>query len=32
MTHAEFNPKVHTIARAARHHALLVAPSGDWLA
>jgi hypothetical protein len=23
---------VHTIARPARHHALLVAPSGDWLA
>ena len=32
MTGAGFNPKVHTIARPARHHALLVAPSGDWLA
>ena len=32
MTAAAFNPKVHTIARPARHHALLVAPSGDWLA
>jgi len=32
MAEAGFNPKVHTIERPARHHALLVAPSGDWLA
>jgi hypothetical protein len=32
MTDAGFSPKVHTIARPARHRALLVAPGGDWLA
>jgi hypothetical protein len=32
MIEAGFNPKVHTIERPARHYALLVAPSGDWLA
>jgi hypothetical protein len=32
MIGAGFKPKVHTILRPARHHALLVAPGGDWLA
>jgi hypothetical protein len=32
MTGAAFSPKVHRFARAARRHALLVAPGGDWLA
>ncbi|HTX50466.1 MAG TPA: phytanoyl-CoA dioxygenase family protein [Caulobacteraceae bacterium] len=32
MIGAEFNPKVHAIPRPTRHHALLVAPGGDWLA
>jgi hypothetical protein len=32
MIGAGFNPQVHAIARPARHHALLVAPGGDWLA
>ena len=31
MSSAAFSPKVHTIARPTRHHALLVAPGGDWL-
>src|SRR5579863_1424429 len=32
MIEAGFNPKVHRFERPARHHALLVAPGGDWLA
>jgi Phytanoyl-CoA dioxygenase (PhyH) len=32
MIEAGFKPRVHTIERPARHHALLVAPGGDWLA
>jgi hypothetical protein len=32
MIGAGFNPKVHTIERPTRRHALLVAPGGDWLA
>jgi hypothetical protein len=32
MTEAGFSPKVHRLRRPKRHHALLVAPSGEWLA
>jgi len=32
MIGAAFNPKVHTIPRPTGHHALLVAPGGEWLA
>ncbi|HLK26076.1 MAG TPA: phytanoyl-CoA dioxygenase family protein [Caulobacteraceae bacterium] len=32
MIEAGFRPKVHTLERPARHHALLAGPAGDWLA
>ena len=32
MIDAAFSPKVHTFERPTRHHALLVAPGGAWLA